>query len=116
MSVITDDLAPRAGSKLPGDTYGRWCVYHCDNDVVDHQSTVLEFEGGVTATMTISAFTDFRHGRTIHIMGSHGEIRAKMSDETIEVTLHDGSVRSTETLTPAAWETGTAAAISSSRR
>ena len=50
--------------------YGR-CVYHCDNDVVDHQSTVLEFEGGVTATMTVSAFTDYRHGRTIHIMGSH---------------------------------------------
>jgi len=69
--------------------------------VVDHQSTVLEFEDGVTATMTVSAFTDFRHGRTIHVMGSHGEIRAKMSDETIEVTnFRTGGVRSTENPLP----------------
>lgn len=101
VSVITDDLSPEGRMKaLREGPYGR-CVYHCDNDVVDHQSTVLEFEGGVTATMTVSAFTDFRHGRTIHIMGSHGEIRAKMSDETIEVTnFRDGSVRTTENPLP----------------
>jgi predicted dehydrogenase len=101
VSVITDDLSPAGRLKaLREGPYGR-CVYHCDNDVVDHQSTVLEFEGGVTATMTISAFTDFRHGRTIHTMGSHGEIRAKMSDETIEVTnFRDGSVRTTENPLP----------------
>ena len=101
VSVITDDLSPAGRKKaLREGPYGR-CVYHCDNDVVDHQSTVLEFEDGVTATMTVSAFTDYRHGRTIHIMGSHGEIRAKMSDETIEVTnFRDGSVRTTENPLP----------------
>jgi predicted dehydrogenase len=101
VSVITDDVSPAGRLKaLREGPYGR-CVYHCDNDVVDHQSTVLEFEGGVTATMTVSAFTDFRHGRTIHVMGSHGEIRAKMSDETIEVTnFRTGSVRSTENPLP----------------
>jgi len=97
VSVITDDLSAEGRLKaLREGPYGR-CVYRCDNDVVDHQSTILEFDGGVTATMTVSAFTDFRHGRTIHIMGSHGEIRAKMSDETIEVTnFRDGSVRASE--------------------
>ncbi len=97
VSVITDDLSTEGRLKaLREGPYGR-CVYRCDNDVVDHQSTVLEFEGGVTATMTVSAFTDYRHGRTIHIMGSHGEIRAKMSDETIEITnFRDGSVRTSE--------------------
>ncbi len=101
VSVITDDLSQEGRIKaLREGPYGR-CVYHCDNDVVDHQSTILEFDGGVTATMTVSAFTDFRHGRTIHIMGSHGEIRAKMSDETIEVTnFRDGSVRTTENPLP----------------
>ncbi len=65
VSVITDDISPAGRIKaLREGPYGR-CVYHCDNDVVDHQSTILEFEGGVTATMTVSAFTDFRHGRTI---------------------------------------------------
>lgn len=97
VSVITDDLSAEGRLKaLREGPYGR-CVYRCDNDVVDHQSTILEFDGGVTATMTVSAFTDFRNGRTIHIMGSHGEIRAKMSDETIEVTnFRDGSVRGSE--------------------
>lgn len=107
VSVITDDISPEGRMKaLREGPYGR-CVYHCDNDVVDHQSTVLEFEGGVTATMTVSAFTDYRHGRTIHIMGSHGEIRAKMSDETIEVTnFRDGTVRTSENPPPGGMSDG----------
>lgn len=35
--------------------YGR-CVYHCDNDVVDHQITTMTFENGVKATLTMTAF------------------------------------------------------------
>lgn len=97
VNVITSDFSTEGRIRaLREGPYGR-CVYRCDNDVLDHQSTILEFDGGATATLTISAFTDFRHGRTIHIMGSHGEIRAKMSDETIEVTdFRTGSVRTTE--------------------
>ncbi len=107
VSVITSDLS-REGrlQALREGPYGR-CVYRCDNDVVDHQSTILEFDGGLTATMTVSAFTDFRHGRTIHIMGSHGEIRAKMSEETIEVTnFRNGSVRITEQPMPGGFGDG----------
>lgn len=52
--------------------YGR-CVYHCDNNVCDHQSTVIEFENGVTATFTLSGLTNDMH-RTIHIMCEDGEI------------------------------------------
>ncbi|HOS19149.1 MAG TPA: Gfo/Idh/MocA family oxidoreductase [Clostridia bacterium] len=97
INVVTSDFSPEGRMRaLREGPYGR-CVYRCDNDVVDHQSTILEFDGGASATMTVSAFTDFRHGRTIHVMGSHGEIRAKMSDETIEVTdFRTGSVRTTE--------------------
>jgi len=115
INVVTSDFSPEGRMRaLREGPYGR-CVYRCDNDVVDHQSTILEFDGGASATMTVSAFTDFRHGRTIHVMGSHGEIRAKMSDETIEVTdFRTGSVAPPRTRPSAAWRTATRAATSRS--
>ncbi len=63
--------------------YGR-CVYHCDNDVCDHQVTVLEFDNGVTATFNLSGFTN-RMARTLKIMGENGEIRASELENIIEV-------------------------------
>jgi predicted dehydrogenase len=50
--------------------YGR-CVYACDNDVADHQVVTIEFEGAVTATLTMSAFTPAGRRRT-RIMGTRG--------------------------------------------
>ncbi|MBQ6527056.1 MAG: Gfo/Idh/MocA family oxidoreductase [Clostridia bacterium] len=64
--------------------YGR-CVYHCDNNVCDHQVCVLEFENGITATFNLSGFTN-RMARTLKIMGEDGEIRASEYENTIEVT------------------------------
>lgn len=63
--------------------YGR-CVYRCDNDVCDHQVTLLRFENGVTATFNLSAFTN-RVARTMKIMCEHGEIRASELAGCIEV-------------------------------
>lgn len=56
--------------------YGK-CVYKCDNDVVDHQTVNMEFDGGVTATLTMSAFT--KGGRTTRIMGTKGELFTEMN-------------------------------------
>jgi len=63
--------------------YGR-CVFRCDNDVCDHQVTVLEFENGVTATFNLSGFTN-RMARTLKIMGENGEIRASEYENVIEI-------------------------------
>ncbi len=52
--------------------YGR-CVYRCDNDVCDHQVTIIEFENGVTANFHLCGFTNKVH-RTIRIMCENGEI------------------------------------------
>lgn len=77
--------------------YGR-CVYACDNDVVDNQTVMLEFEGPVTVTFTMTAFTPAIH-RTTRIFGTRGYIdtdfvKIKVFDFLSETeTVHDTSVR-----------------------
>ena len=58
--------------------YGR-CVWHCDNDVVDHQSVIVEFENGATATHDMFCATA-RPGRTIHIVGTQGELEGDLEE------------------------------------
>lgn len=61
--------------------YGR-CVYHCDNNVADHQVVDLEFEGGITASFTLSAFSQECH-RTLVVTGSQGEIHGDVEENRI---------------------------------
>lgn len=68
--------------------YGR-CVYACDNDVVDHQAVMLELEDGATVDFTMCAFTA-HGGRTLRIMGTHGELLGDMKKETIRVMPYVG--------------------------
>lgn len=63
--------------------YGR-CVYHCDNDVVDHQVVNLEYEGGITAGFTMCGFT-YEESRIMSIMGTKGQILGNVRDNRIEV-------------------------------
>ncbi|MFK4998827.1 hypothetical protein ACI2OX_20580 [Bacillus sp. N9] len=58
--------------------YGR-CVWHSDNDVVDHQSVVIEFENGTTATHNLMGGSA-KPCRNIHIIGTKGEIQGCMED------------------------------------
>lgn len=82
--VVSLDTSPAALSEaLRTGPYGR-CVFHCDNDVVDHQVVNLEFEGGVTASFTMCAFT-YGGGRTINLMGTRGQIKGDMESNYIEV-------------------------------
>lgn len=57
---------------LKTSDYGR-CVYHCDNDQPDHIVAALRFEGGVTASFTMDAFTPWG-GRRTRVMGTMGFI------------------------------------------
>lgn len=52
--------------------YGR-CVYECDNDVVDHQVVNMEFDGGLTAAFTMTAFCA-GGGRKTRLFGTRGEL------------------------------------------
>lgn len=59
------------------------CVFHANNDVVDHQVVNMEFEGGITASFSMNAFN--QGGRYIRIFGTKGELYANMSDQEITV-------------------------------
>lgn len=64
------------------------CVFHANNDVVDHQVVNMEFEGGTTVSFTMNAFNE--GGRYIRLFGTKGELYANMSGEEITVfTLDD---------------------------
>ncbi|GHV55961.1 oxidoreductase [Spirochaetia bacterium] len=83
-NVITTDLSMEGRVKaLETGPYGR-CVFHCDNDVVDHQTVSMRFNNGVNATFTMSAFTMKTH-RNIVLFGTEGEITGDMEDRTIRV-------------------------------
>ena len=60
------------------DRYGR-CVWRSDNDVVDHQSLILDFEDGSTATHNMIGGTA-RPVRSIHLFGTTGEIQGVFED------------------------------------
>jgi predicted dehydrogenase len=63
--------------------HGR-CIWRCDNNVVDHQSVTIEFEDGCVATHNMVGGVS-KPCRTIHIIGTKGEITGVMEDGTFYV-------------------------------
>lgn len=84
LSICNDPSIEARTKALMEGPYGR-CVYHCDNDVVDHQVVNMEFANGVTAAFTLCAFTN-ECNRTIKLMGTKGEIRGSTEKNEIEIT------------------------------
>ena len=75
--TISVDMSLEARAEaLRTGPYGR-CVYRCDNDVVDHQVVAMEFENGIAATLTMTAFTP-RLTRTVRVMGTKGMIEGDL--------------------------------------
>ncbi len=66
---------------LKTSPYGR-CVYQCDNDVVDHQIVNVQFGEDKLLTLTMSGFN--KGGRISTIMGTKGELRLDMEDQSMK--------------------------------
>lgn len=83
---VTNDLS-REGiiEALKDGPYGK-CVYHSDNNVVDHQVVNMAFEGGETAVFSMCGLTH-DNTRVVQINGTKGEISGKWM--TNQFTLSD---------------------------
>ncbi len=63
--------------------YGR-CAWKCGQDVVDHQSVAVDFADGSTATLNMIGGCS-KPDRTIHLIGTTGEIQGSMEAESFVV-------------------------------
>jgi predicted dehydrogenase len=68
--------------------YGR-CVFACDNDVVDNQTVIMQFENGVTATLKMEAFVK-NGGRDIRFFGTEAELELCEDKGTITLKRYNG--------------------------
>ena len=89
VSVISDDTRLEARRHaLQTGPYGR-CVFHCDNDVVDHQTVSMELQSGATAVLMMQGHSH-REGRTMRYDGTRATLRGSFSMEGgNSLELHD---------------------------
>jgi predicted dehydrogenase len=103
VSVISLDLSMEGRLKaLREGPYGR-CVYHCDNDVVDHHVVNVEFEGDATLTFTMQGHSH-DNVRTMRYDGTRATLRA--SEAAHEIAIHDHLTGNREVITPAVAQGG----------
>jgi len=96
-SAISLDLSMEGRlAALREGPYGR-CVYHCDNDVVDHQVINMELENDTTITFAMQGHSH-NNVRTMRYDGTRATLRA--SEATNEITIHDHLTGAEETIVP----------------
>lgn len=71
--------------------YGR-CVFACDNDVVDNQTTIMTFDNNITATLKMEAFCK-DGGRDMTFFGTLGELQLRESADSIILKKFDDSTK-----------------------
>ncbi|MFK7803774.1 MAG: Gfo/Idh/MocA family protein [Anaerolineae bacterium] len=88
VNVLTADTRLEARqTALETGPYGR-CVYHCDNDVVDHQTLNMRFPGGATVNMTMQGHSH-RESRTMRYDGTRATLRGLFEYGKGRIEIHD---------------------------
>jgi predicted dehydrogenase len=101
VSVISEDTSLEARRQaLESGPYGR-CVYHCDNDVVDHQTVNIVFESGATGVLFMHGHSH-EESRTMRYDGTRATLRGKFAyghgGDAIEI--HDHLTSRVERIDP----------------
>jgi predicted dehydrogenase len=101
-SVLDADPTPdNIDRALREGPYGR-CVYHCDNDVVDHQVVCMELASGTTLTLTMHGHSAIEE-RITRIQGARASLTARLglANSDIEVIDHaNGQTQRIDTTSP----------------
>jgi predicted dehydrogenase len=87
-SGLPEDAPLREKERLlasPDSPYGR-CVYRQNLRIVDHQSMLVAFENGATATFDMNGGASTA-SRMIHITGTRGEAAGRFEDGAFTVSL-----------------------------
>ena len=86
--VMPNATAETMYEELKTSRYGK-CAFKSDNDVVDHQVVNMQFAGGATAHLTMTAFSDKCY-REIHLHGEQGEIFGDMLENVLHCRIFGG--------------------------
>ena len=92
-SALEDKENPTIEDKidlLKGDSPYARCIYKCDNNVVDHQSVLVNFASGATGTHNMVGGSSAPL-RRIHIIGTKGEIYGNFEESRFYVSTIDPS-------------------------
>ena len=81
---VAVDPTPESITESLRTTHWGKCVFHSDNNVVDHQFSVIQFANGLVGTLTMIGFSA-EGGRQTHVYGTKGEIF--LNEQTRTITL-----------------------------
>ncbi|MBZ0304168.1 MAG: Gfo/Idh/MocA family oxidoreductase [Anaerolineae bacterium] len=80
LNAVTYEPTTAARMKaLETSPYGR-CVYHCDNDVVDHQTVTMEMSDATTVTLVMQGH-GFEECRTMRYDGTKATMQARFGGQ-----------------------------------
>jgi predicted dehydrogenase len=98
ISAVTDAVTPEGRlHALEEGPYGR-CVYHCDNNVVDHQTVSMEFPSGATVTLFMHGHA-YEEARTMRYDGTRATLRGKFDSSGGLIEIHDHRTGQCENIT-----------------